>query len=176
MADKVLTGTNQLWTSDLTYFDIQGQFYYIVFIVDVYSRLIVGYSVADHMRAESNLKALGMALRLRGQAQFAHQLIHHSDRGGQYISTRYVEALEAAQIRISMCSEVYENCHVEWVNGTIKNQYLHHWQNTNLAELEQNLTRAVNAYNTQRPHSSLSGVCPAAFEASLKTISEADRA
>lgn len=175
VVDKVLTGTNQLWTSDLTYFDIQGRFYYIVFILDVYSRLIVGYSVADHMRAESNLKALGMALRLRGQTQFAHQLIHHSDRGGQYISTRYVEALQAAQIRISMCREVYENSHVERVNGTIKNQYLHHWPNTSLLQLEANLNRAVKAYNTQRPHSSLWGMTPAAFEACLKTMAAADR-
>jgi putative transposase len=175
LVGKVLTGRNQLWTSDLTYFDIDGQFYYIVFIVDVYSRLIVGYSVAEHMRAESNLKALQMALRLRGQSVFGHGLIHHSDRGGQYISTRYVEALEGAQIQISMCREVYENSHVERVNGTLKNQYLHHWKNTNLAELERNVARAVTAYNTQRPHSSLQGLSPAGFEEAMELVAESKR-
>jgi len=80
LVGKVLTYINQLWTSDLTYFDVEGQFYYIVFIMDVYWRLIVGYWVAAKMRAERNLSALQLGLRVGGQSQFNHQLIHHSDR------------------------------------------------------------------------------------------------
>ena len=166
----VLTNVNQLWTSDITYFDIQGQFYYIVFILDVYSRLIVGYWVADNMRADSNVSALAMGLKKRGQTQFNQDLIHHSDRGGQYISDRYVAALRAALIRISMCSEVYENSHIERVNGTIKNQYLIHWPARTEADLWVNMHRAVKVYNTQRPHSSLGGRTPQAYESWLETL------
>lgn len=170
----VLTNINQLWTSDITYFEMAGQFYYIVFILDVYSRRIVGYSVADHMRADRNVEALQMAFSLRRQSQYTQGLIHHSDRGSQYIATPYVSALNGAGIRISMCSEVYENSHIERVNGTIKNQYLHYWQSTTLEELSGNLRRAVRAYNEQRPHSSLGGISPSQFEACLRST-QADK-
>ncbi len=75
LSGKVLNGTNQLWTSDLTYFKVGQDFFYIVFIMDVYSRVIVGYSVADNMRAENNAVALRMALRVP-EAQRFRQLAH----------------------------------------------------------------------------------------------------
>jgi putative transposase len=86
LVDKKLTDINQLWTSDLTYFKVGKIFYYIVFIIDVYSRVIVGYSVADNMRAENNVIALQMAFQYRKCSKFNYRLTHHSDRGGQYIS------------------------------------------------------------------------------------------
>ena len=122
LVDKVLNNINQLWTSDLTYFEINDVFYYIVLIMDVYSRKIVGFSVAQNMRAEHNCQALNMAFKTRNLTRFK-ELIHHSDRGGQYISDDYVRLLSEANISISMCNEVHENAHIERVNGTIKNQY-----------------------------------------------------
>ena len=71
-----------VWQSDITYYDVNDKFYYVVFIIDVYTKVIVGYTVSDNMRATANLKALEMAL-----VSYKAPLIHHSDRGGQYIYT-----------------------------------------------------------------------------------------
>lgn len=127
LVNKQLNNINQLWTSDITYFQVNDNFHYIVFIMDVYSRMIIGYSVDDNMRATNNIHALKMAFDKRKSKNFDNQLIHHSDRGGQYISNQYVGILQEANILISMCSQVYENAHIERVNGTIKNQYLIYW-------------------------------------------------
>lgn len=82
LTDKTLDGTDQLWTSDITYFDLNGQFFYIVLILDAYSRRIIGHSVADNIRAANNIRALKMAFRTRKTTDFHHGLIHHSDRAG----------------------------------------------------------------------------------------------
>jgi putative transposase len=123
LVDKKLTDFNQLWISNLTYFKVGDVFCYIVFIMDVYSRVILGYSVADNMRGENNIITLQMAFNHRKCTQFKYLLTHHSDRGGQYISDQYVTLLNDAKIQISMCNEVYENSHIERVNGIIKNMY-----------------------------------------------------
>lgn len=175
LVNKTLTDINQLWTSDLTYFRLGEAFCYLVFILDVYSRRIVGYSLADNMRAENQLKALQMAFKTRKQDRYAHQLIHHSDRGGQYISLDYTNLLAEAQMLISMCNEVYENAHIERVNGTIKNQYLMHWNITSFEQLQTQLKRAVQTYNQQRPHSALGGLTPLAFEQHIKELNQALR-
>ena len=138
-------------------------FFYIVFIMDVYSRKIVGFSVADNMRVENNVNALKMAFKVRNTHKFT-ELIHHSDRGGQYISDEYTQLLVDAKIAISMCNEVYENAHIERVNGTIKNQYLRHWNITNFEQLKKDLKRAVHTYNNNRLHSALDGITPCSFE------------
>jgi len=114
LVDKKLYDINQL-TSDITYYNIAEKFYYIVMIMDVYSRKIIGYSVADNMRAENNCQALEMAFKTRKKRKFEN-LIHHSDRGGQYISDDYTLLLTNAEIKISMCNEVHENAHIERVN------------------------------------------------------------
>jgi putative transposase len=103
LVDKKLDDINQLWTSDITYYNLAGKFYYIVLIMDVYSRNIIGYSLADNMRANNNCQALEMAFKTRKQKVFTN-LIHHSDRGGQYVSDDYVELLTNAGIKISMCN------------------------------------------------------------------------
>ncbi len=174
LRDKVLDGVNQLWTSDLTYFKLGEVFYYLVFIMDVYSRKIIGFSVADNMRAENNCQALLMAFAERNQTHFAG-LIHHSDRGGQYISDAYIQLLQEANICISMCHQVYENAHIERINGTIKNQYLIHWKITTFEQLGQALKRAVRTYNQDRPHSALAGRTPCSFEKDIKEQKHSER-
>jgi len=160
------TDVNQIWSGDLTYFGLpNGTFLYIVFIMDVYSRRIIGYSAADNMRAENNIQALQMALATRGTANYQEQLVHHSDRGSQYISDNYTEILEKYGILISMCTEVYENPHIERVNGIIKNDYLKYWKIPDLTTLIKMLEKAVNAYNYDKPHASLpSKMSPIEFE------------
>lgn len=175
LVDKELDNINQLWTSDLTYFKVDNKDCYIVLIMDVYSRLIVGYSVANNMRAENNVTALKMALNSRGLHNYEYRLIHHSDRGGQYISDDYTDLLKNYKILISMCNVVYENAHIERVNGTIKNQYLIHRNITSFQQLKTEVKKAVETYNNHRPHSALNRMTPDAFEQNTKELKHSDR-
>ncbi len=169
LVDKQLNDINQLWTSDITYYSIADKFYYIVMIIDVYSRKIIGYSTSDNMRAENNCNALEMAFHTRKKKKYT-ELVHHSDRGGQYISDAYVALLKNANIEISMCNEVYENAHIERVNGTIKNQYLRYWNSASFVELKNNVKKAIDTYNNKRPHSSLHKRTPNSFEQYIKEL------
>jgi transposase InsO family protein len=175
LGEMEFTDINQLWSSDITYFFCLEQFFYIVFIMDVYSRRIIGYSIADNMRAENNLSALEMAVKTRGIAKYQYNLIHHSDKGTQYASDSYTEMLEAYEIRISMCNEVYENTHIERVNDTIKNQYLKRMEIRTKEELKQKLDEAIKAYNETRPHQSLKMISPIEYEKRLLTIEKEKR-
>lgn len=162
---------NQLWSSDITYLFCLEQFFYIVFIMDVYSRRMLGYNLGVNLRAENNLAAL----RTRGIEKYQHSLIHHSDKGAQYASDAYTELLEGCEIRISMCQEVYENTHIERVNDTIKNQYLSRMEIRNEAELKKKLEQAIRAYNETRPHQSLAMMSPVGYEKHLLTIEKEKR-
>lgn len=133
LGDKEFTDINQLWSSDISYWYALDKFYYLIFNTDVYSRRIIGYNVADNMRAKNNYKALKMALALRGIHDYQHTLIHHSDKGWQYASDLYTETLNDYHINIIMCNKAYENTHIERVNDTIKNQYLKQNANTLLS-------------------------------------------
>lgn len=170
LGGKQFTDVNQLWSSDITYLYCLDRFYYIVMIMDVYSRRIIGYTIADNMRAENALAALKMALALRGQSNYHSQLIHHSDRGSQYVSDIYTDTLYDHGIQISMCDEVYENTHIERVNDTIKNQYLNRRNITSEPELKQQVAKTMETYNTKRPHQSLERMTPVSFEAFIKTV------
>lgn len=173
LVGKRFTGVNQIWSSDITYFNFKDRFYYIVLILDVYSRRIVGYSIADNMRAENNIKALKMALQLRGIKDYSSKLIHHSDKGGQYISNDYTLLLEEHDIQISMCNEVLENAHIERANGTIKNEYLNRWPIQSVAQLVKAFNKAVQNYNN-RLHNSI-GKTPIEFENWIRKLTQEER-
>lgn len=170
LTDRIFNDINQVWSSDITYYYFEGKFYYIVLIMDVYSRRILGYSIADNMRAENNLVALKMTLKTRGIDDYDNSLIHHSDRGTQYASDDYTNALKSKGIEISMCREVYENTHIERLNDTIKNQYLNRWVMKGFKELKCKLSQTIKSYNSTRPHSSLNKMSPIAFEKTLEKI------
>jgi putative transposase len=175
LEDKEFTDVNQIWTSDITYFEYKAKYYYIVLIMDVYSRRIVGWSIADNMRAENNVSALHKALVLRGVRNYHQTLIHHSDRGSQYTSDVYTDQLKENGILISMCREVYENTHIERANGTIKNQYLIHYDIPNEKALSHFLDKAIETYNYIRPHKMLGGKSPVQYENDLKELSLQNR-
>lgn len=175
LGDLSFNDINRVWSSDITYYYFEGRFYYIVLLMDVYSRRIIGYSIADNMRAENNLNSLQMGLKIRGISNYNKTLIHHSDRGTQYASDSYTNLLENKGIQISMCKEVYENTHIERLNGTIKNQYLNRWNIHNLKELKSKLKETIYSYNHTRPHSSLNKLSPIQFEEKLKKMSLNDR-
>ena len=173
LTDYELTNVNQLWVSDLFYYALEGRHFYVVLIMDVYSRRIIGYSMADNMRAENNVAALRMALEQRGIGHYNDQLIHHSDRGVQYIANEYTEILDDYHIRISMCTDVLENAHCERVNGTIKNDYLKAWNPTTRSQFFLKVPQAVENYNN-RLHQSLKKT-PIQYETYVKELNVTQR-
>lgn len=151
---------NNIWVSDITYFQIPGGYVYISFITDAYSRKIVGYHAANNLAAVHSIKALKMALR---QATGPlDNLIHHSDRGAQYCCHEYVEMLQKNNIIISMTEngDPLENAIAERVNGIIKEEFLNHYSPKNRSEAMEQLKQAVLIYNTQRPHMSCNMLTP----------------
>ena len=146
----VVTRPFQVIQSDITYFHLNGEHYYLVFIIDIYTRLLIGYSVNDHMRTKGNLEAMKMALKRVDYQPWA--LIHHSDRGSQYGSREYTQLLKDNSIHISMGTVAWENAYAERINGIIKNEYLKRWKIMDLKDLKKKVEKAVNNYNTKRMH------------------------
>lgn len=154
LVDQTINDINQVWVSDLFYLNHLSEHLYVVLIMDVYSRRIVGAAAADHMTADLFLIALNRAISLRGIDDYGGQLIHHSDRGSQYASNAYTNLLEEHNIQVSMCQTVLENAHAERVNGTIKNDYLLKYPNVNKSNVDRKTMVAINSYN-DRYHDSL---------------------
>lgn len=156
-----LTHVNQLWVSDLTYYKIKNKPVYISFIMDAYSKKILGYQLAQNMEAIHTQKALKMALKYNPLPAW-HTLIHHSDRGTQYCCDEYIKILKKHHIQISMTEngDPLENAIAERLNGIIKEEYLEHYQFRNINELHYKLDQAVYYYNVERPHLSCSMKTP----------------
>lgn len=161
--------------SDITYYELGGRFYYIVFIIDVYTKELLGYSLSDNMRKESNVKALKMALKRISPTQ-RKNMIHHSDRGSQYGSKEYTNILKEAGIQISMGLIAQDNAYAERINGTIKNEYLNLWYIKDYNELKQRLDQAVKHYNEKRIHNHLiNDYSPIRFKDILVNLSPQER-
>lgn len=160
---RVVTGPNQVWQSDITYIKIADEFYYLTFIIDVYTRKIVGYACSTHLRATANIKALNKAL-LNFSRKELSGCVHHSDRGTQYTSSEYLKILRSYTMSISMGRKAQDNAFAERINGTIKNEYLIPWSLSSFKELKKYTRRAVNDYNTKRHHRSLGKCSPADYE------------
>ena len=129
---------------------MDNRFYYAVFIVDVYSKEIVGHQVSDHMRAEANVKALKQAL-------ISHKapLIHHSDRGSQYTYHEYINLLQQYNCSISMGLTAQDNAFAERINRTIKEEYLAYWKPMTFHQLKHQVKKAVENYNFKRIHNGI---------------------
>lgn len=106
---------NTIWQSDITYLPLNGKHYYAVFIIDVYTKKIVGYKVSDNMRAAANLSALKMALQNNKAPK-----IHHSDRGSQYSYGKYIDLLKLNKTIISMCYSGLDNAYAERITEQLK--------------------------------------------------------
>ncbi len=148
-----------IWQSDITYIRVGEKFYYAVFIIDVYTKKIVGYQVSDHMRASANMKALQMALKSNKAPK-----IHHSDRGSQYNYNEYTSLLESKGCKISMAKTAQDNAYAERINRTIKNDYIELWNPKSFDQLKRMVRKAVNQYNTVRPHNNIGKMSPMEFE------------
>jgi transposase InsO family protein len=168
-------GINKVAQTDITYFWMNGRFGYLIFIIDVYSRLIIGYHASMGLESEANIKALEMMIKCRGKENLKG-LIHHSDRGSQYHSTEYLKILKDCGIKISMCDAAWENAYTERINRTIKNEYLRHRKIDSLKKLKRQLDIDIKAYNTDRPHRSLpQQMAPAIFEQYVSRLKRSGR-
>jgi putative transposase len=157
---------NRLWVADLTYVWTVVGFAYTAFVVDVFSRRIVGWRTAATLRTDLALDALEMAIAARGRNLAG--LVHHSDRGVQYLAIRYTERLAEAGVVNSVGSrgDSYDNALAETVNGLYKAELIHRrkrWRS--LEELELATSEWVHWWNERRLHSACGDAPPAEFEA-----------
>lgn len=159
---------NRVWVTDLTYVPTREGWLYLVTIMDLFSRKVVGYACADHMRAELCVEALDQAVRRRGVPKQAFEgLILHSDRGIQYAADLFRGACERYGILQSMSNkgDCYDNAVAESFFGTLKGEHLDgfHFRTRNEAKLEV-FHYIEGYYNTQRLHSTLGYQTPDEFE------------
>lgn len=169
--DKELTMIDQVWSSDMTYFEVNRVFYYITFIIDNYSRRIIGHEVSSRMLTDqTTLPALKKAIKTRGGRKLKEGVIIHSDGGGQYYADEFLKMTSAYKFKNSMCEYAWENGKAERVNGVIKNNYLKHWSINSYGKLIKMVDRAVRLYNTDKPHISLARMTPVEFENKIPTL------
>lgn len=159
------TGPNRVWVTDMTYVWTWEGWLFLAVIVDVFSRRVVGWSAADHLRTELPLEALGMALGLRRPEQ---GLVHHSDRGCQYASELYRAELAARGIVCSMSrvGDCWDNAVAESFFATLKAELIHRrpWPTKHEARLAIH-DYIGGFYNPHRRHSSLGYLSPMDYEA-----------
>lgn len=158
---------NRKWCCDITYVPTDEGFLYLAAVIDLCSRKIVGWSMADHLRSELCLEALSMALAHRRPDQ---GLLHHSDRGVQYACESYRQMLTEHGIEASMSrtGNCYDNAVMESFFGTLKTELIYHEHYATRAQARSSIFEYVEVfYNRQRRHSAIGYKSPEAFEASL---------
>jgi transposase InsO family protein len=157
------TAPNQKWVCDLTYLRTWNGFLYLAFVLDCFSRRIVGWQLAAHMRTELVLDALEMANGLRRPGA---GLIAHNDRGSQYTSIRYTERLEeiGAAPSVGSKGDAYDNAMAEaWV-ATFKSELVDGRRFPSFERAEHEVLHWIGFYNGERLHESLDDVPPAEYE------------
>jgi putative transposase len=160
----VATRPNQLWVADITFCATWTGFVYVAFIIDVFARFIVGWRVSRSLHTDLVLDALEQALWARRDTK---ELIHHSDRGSQYLSIRYTERLSEANIEASVGSvgDSYDNALAETINGLYKTEVIRHrgpWRN--IDEVEFATLEWVDWFNNRRLLEPIGNIPPAEFE------------
>lgn len=156
-----LTNSNQVWVSDITYLETLNEgFVYLHLVTDAYSKKILGWSLSPTLHSDYTLSALQMALR--SSSGSLKGLIHHSDRGCQYCSEKYVKLLQDNGINISMTQggDPRDNAIAERVNGILKSEWFDREEFHGLSDALLRVSHVINVYNTQRPHLSLNYQTP----------------
>ena len=154
------TEANQLYVSDITYWKIGEGNAYISLITDAFSHKVVGYNIAESLKATESIKALKMAISNLNTVDY--NLIHHSDRGAQYCCGEYVKLLLDNKIEISMTEngDPLENAIAERINGILKGEYLECYDIETFEEAEKLLHSVIKLYNEERPHMSIGNLTP----------------
>jgi putative transposase len=158
---------NRLWVNDVTYVPIWGGFAYTAFVIDAFSQRIVGWKVSASLETGLALDALEMAIWSR-RSEPLEGLVHHSDRGSQYLAIRYTTRLEEAGIAASVGSkgDSYDNALAETINGLYKTELIRRrgpWRT--VAQVEQATAEWVAWWNLRRLHGSCGRMTPAEYEA-----------
>ncbi len=165
----VINDINRIWQSDTTYFLLNGRFVFLTFIIDVYSRVIIGYCASSGLKATANAKALKMALRTRNGVDLS-ELIFHSDGATQYRSEIFTYLLCLHGITSSMCQVALNNAYAEKINDVIKNEYLTAYQIKTMEQLKYRLGKTVRNYNEKRHHRRLpKELAPTKYEEYLRS-------
>lgn len=157
-------GPDQLWVADISYLRTWEGFLYLAVVIDAFSRKVVGWAMADHLRTELVLDAFGMALFTRKPAA---GLVHHSDRGTQYTSFDFGRTLRASGVLASMGSvaDAYDNAMAETFFATLKTELIYTRSWSTRHELESEVFSYIEGfYNPKRRHSRLGNLSPATFE------------
>ena len=176
--DFTAEAPNQLWVTDLTYVPTRSGMAYVCFIVDAFSRMIVGWRVASHMRTDMVLDALEMARRSRGNRRLIG-LVAHSDAGSQFTSVRFTERLDeiGARPSIGTVADSYDNALAETTNGLYKTECVfgpdapRPWDDVD--ELELATLSWVHWFNEERLHGHCGDVPPAEFETAFYAAKQA---
>lgn len=160
---------NKKWVGDITYIPTGEGWLYLAVVMDLYSRQVVGWAMADHMRQELTLMALNMAL---SQRRPKPGLLHHTDRGRQYAATKYQAVLQQHQVQVSMSrsGNCYDNAPMESFFATLKAELAHYgWYVTRRQARAEIFEYVEVFYNRQRRHSSLGYLSPLQFEQTAVT-------
>jgi len=158
---------NQKWVVDITYIPTDQGWMYLAGVIDLCSRMIVGWSMADHMQTDLASDALKMAIARRNPQK---GLLHHSDRGVQYASDDYLYLLESQNMMPSMSGkgDCWDNAAMESFWSTLKTELVHHERYATHEQARASIFEYIEVfYNRKRLHSSLGYVSPETFEASL---------
>lgn len=165
--DFLASAPNQKWCCDITYIPTEEGFLYLAAVMDLCSRRIVGWSMAEHLRTELCTDALAMAIQSRRPGA---GLLHHSDRGCQYASLDYQLLLRSGNMQVSMSrsGDCYDNAAMESFWGTLKTELVHHRQYQTREQARQSIFAYIECwYNRRRRHSAIGYKSPEQFEASL---------
>ncbi|MEU3167234.1 IS3 family transposase [Streptosporangium sp. NPDC006930] len=161
---------NRLWVADLTYIRTWSGWVYAAFVIDVYSRMVVGWQIATHLRTDLALDAVKMAIWRRNHTQSADlsELVHHSDRGAQYLSIRYTERLAdtGAVASVGSRGDSYNNALAESFNGLFKAELIRRygpWRSMDDVELA--TLEYLDWFNHRRLHTACGNIPPAEYEA-----------
>jgi putative transposase len=158
------TAPNRIWLADITYIETDQGWLYLATVMDLYSRRIVGWAMADHLRADLPLTALKMAISAQRPGA---GLIHHSDRGVQYASADYRKVMQSAGFWASMSrkADCYDNAPMESFFHTLKTELVHHRQYATRAEATRDIFAYIEGfYNRTRRHSAIGYISPIEME------------
>ena len=160
----VAAAPNCVWLADITYVETDQGWLYLATVMDLYSRRIVGWAMADHLRTELPLAALRMAVAAK---QPGPGLIHHSDRGVQYASEDYRKLIQSAGFQASMSRKAncYDNAPMESFFHTLKTELVHHRHYATRAEATRDIFTYIEGfYNRTRRHSAIGYISPIEME------------
>ena len=151
---------NEAWATDITYVARHRDgWYYLMALVDLFSHQVVGWHLSLRIDAAACLMALEVAIK--NTPDMPKGVIHHSDRGSQYRSDKYLEKLKKQDMKVSMCERPQENGVSERLNGIIKNELLDEKPlPSNIYKAREIMEATIEVYNTKRPHDSLGGLFP----------------